>query len=591
AIWITLQGGELVVYQPETGKAKKYAPALFEHRTIRQVTEDSAGNLWFGTQHGAVIKWDYGISNNDPATGYTTMLTKTGLVTKLLTDNAGSIWVGTMGQGLLKLDPKTGKALQRFAKYKGDGQSLTNDVVTDLLLYNDHTVIAVTKSLNLIDTRTDRVSYITTAEGLPSNTGVCIEKDVNGMLWLGLVNGLCRININEDLYTIYNRTNGIEYDNFNPAGAFRLKDGRLVFATDHNILAFDPQQFIAGMSIPPDPEICSITVSDKMLSVDSLLNVGKAELDYDNSSVAIQFSILSFLKQKQPNYAYMLENFDKDWIKTNGTNEAVYSYLPPGYYVFKVKAVNQDGLTNGKPTEIAIMVNPPFWRSWWFYGIIALLGVVILYQIDKERQKKRRALQSVRTQIAGELHEEINVTLNDINLLSQIAKIKADKDIDRSKDYIDQISTKSRSMIESMDDILWSIQPENDSMEKMLLRIYEFTDGIKKTAGLEVELSVDKEVKRLAPDMKTRHEFLLFYKAALLYVIEHSVCSTIYISLEYVKSKLALKLLAQCDKIDDPGDQVPQLEHQMQRHADALNGMLDIMGDRKSISIILQMGV
>jgi hypothetical protein len=315
---------------------------------------------------------------------------------------------------------------------------------------------------------------------------------------------------------------------------------------------------------------------------------GKAVLPYDNTSIAIDFSVLSFLKQKQPDYYYILEGFDKGWTQTVGNNQALYSYLPPGHYTFKVKAINQDGIFSKSYAALDIVVEPPFWRSWWFYGIIALSGFIILYYIDKERQKRRHALQAVRTQIAGDLHEEINVTLNDINLLSEIAKIKADKDIDRSKDYIDQISTKSRTMIESMDDMLWSIHPENDSMQRMLLRLYEFTDGIKKTNGLEVELTVDKEVEELVLDMKTRHEFLLFYKDALVYVIQHSVCSTIYISLEFIKSKLALKLLAQCNHLDDPDPHSSQLEYQMQRRADALNGLLDINSDRKSISIILQ---
>jgi hypothetical protein len=71
-------------------------------------------------------------------------------------------------------------------------------------------------------------------------------------------------------------------------------------------------------------------------------------------------------------------------------------------------------------------------------------------------------------------------------------------------------------------------------------------------------------------------------------VIQHSVCSTIYISLEFIKSKLSLKLLAQCNHLDDPDPHSSQLEYQMQRRADALNGLLDINSDRKSISIILQ---
>jgi len=91
--------------------------------------------------------------------------------------------------------------------------------------------------------------------------------------------------------------------------------------------------------------------------------------------------------------------------------------------------------------------------------------------------------------------------------------------------------------------------------------------------------------------MKTRHEFLLFYKDALVYVIQHSVCDTIYISMEYLKGKLALKMLAQCSQIDNPAAPTAQLEYQMQRRADTLVGMIDIMSDRKSISIILQVAV
>jgi hypothetical protein len=449
-------------------------------------------------------------------------------------------------------------------------------------------LVAVTNSLNLINLRTGTVNHINNTNGLPSNTGLCIQRDQYGMLWLGMQNGLCRINLKRGIGTTYDRRNGIEYDNFMTAGAFTLLDGRIAFTTDHNFVVLNPKDFAYESSVPPDPDFSAFSVSGVPLSVDSLLSKGKAVLPYDNTSIAIDFSVLSFLKQKQPDYYYILEGFDKGWTQTVGNNQALYSYLPPGHYTFKVKAINQDGIFSKSYAALDIVVEPPFWRSWWFYGIIALSGFIILYYIDKERQKRRHALQAVRTQIAGDLHEEINVTLNDINLLSEIAKIKADKDIDRSKDYIDQISTKSRTMIESMDDMLWSIHPENDSMQRMLLRLYEFTDGIKKTNGLDVELTVDKEVEELVLDMKTRHEFLLFYKDALVYVIQHSVCSTIYISLEFIKSKLALKLLAQCNHLDDPDPHSSQLEYQMQRHADALNGLLDINSDRKSISIILQ---
>lgn len=588
-IWMTLQAGDLVVYNPNTKTTKSYAPEIFNRRTIRQVVEDKDGNLWFGTHAGTIIKWDYQQSGGNPEVGYT-LITKAGMVLKMTVDSHGFVWAATFAKGLLQLDTRHNMVVQVFTK-DTPGGSLTDNVVTDVLQYNDSLMIAITNSLNIINLNTNKVRHITTAEGLPSNTAVCIERDQIGMLWVGMQNGLCRINLQKGTGITYDRRNGIAYDNFNPAGAFRLLNGRIAYTTDHNFLVFNPKDFSYASTVPPDPDFSTITVSGKSLAVDSLLTIGKLVLPYNNNSIAFEFSVLSFLKQKQPDYVYILERFDKGWVQTAGTNRAVYSYLPPGDYRFKVKAINQDGVFSKGLAELEVIVKPPFWRTWWFYGFITLFGITMLFLIDKERQKRERALQTVRTQIAGDLHEEINTTLNDINLLSEIAKIKADKDIDRSKDYIDQISTKSRTMIESMDDILWSIDPENDSMERMLLRIHEFTDGIQKSSDVKVELTVDEEVEGLMLDMKTRHEFLLFYKDALVYVVQHSVCSTIYISMEYLRGKLSLKLLAQCNQTDESSPQLTQLEYGMQRRADALNGLLDIISDRKSVSIILQVPV
>jgi hypothetical protein len=142
-------------------------------------------------------------------------------------------------------------------------------------------------------------------------------------------------------------------------------------------------------------------------------------------------------------------------------------------------------------------------------------------------------------------------------------------------------------MIESMDDMLWSIDPENDNMQKMLLRLKEYTDGFNKTHDVDIELSVDDNVYAIALDMKTRHEFLLFYKEALNYILRHPVCSTIYIGLEYQRSKLNLKILAQCDQ-NKQGVVKCKEEEEMYKRAEELNAVLDIMSDKKSISILLQ---
>ena len=280
---------------------------------------------------------------------------------------------------------------------------------------------------------------------------------------------------------------------------------------------------------------------------------------------------LRFLKQKQPVYYYKMEGVDKHWMLAEATNAAIYNHLPPGNYVFKVESRNLEGEFSAAPALLQIEVAPPFWRTWWFYALVALMAIGFLYLLDKERIQRLRALQGMRTQIAGNLHEEVNITLNDINLLSEIAKIKADKDIDRSKDYIDQISVKSRGMIEAMDDMLWSIDPANDSVEKMLLRLKEFTDGFKNTHGTHIELTADKSIQHLNMDMRCRYEFIHFFKEALNYAIQQSACGTLFISLEYVRAKLNLKILAQCSSLETADSGALHSRREMEKRADLLS--------------------
>ena len=94
----------------------------------------------------------------------------------------------------------------------------------------------------------------------------------------------------------------------------------------------------------------------------------------------------------------------------------VYSYIPPGNYTFQVYAENADGIKSKKITEF-IYNSTPFWETWWFYSLLALLVVALLYWFDKERMKRKAALQLMRSNISDNLHTEVNNALQDINIL------------------------------------------------------------------------------------------------------------------------------------------------------------------------------
>lgn len=585
-IWMAVQAGGVTVYNQRTGAALELHPAIFGGATVRQVDEDTSGNLWFGTHDGKVIKWDIKKSGGDPSKGYE-FVAQTGLVQKIHFDYQGYIFVGTMGRGLVKIDARTNKVIYQWTTKGKEGERLFSDVAYDMTWYNDSTLVVTAGCINIINTKTNKVRWITTAEGLPGNNAVSVQRDRYGVLWVGLNNGICRVNLEKNVITFYDRRDGIAYDKMVAAGVSHLSDGRIIFFTEHDFLAFDPRNF-DQQKMPPKPRITSFRLDDEFLSLDSLLKEKQIVLQYDNTSIAVGFSALSYLQQRKVHYFYMMEGLDKDWKHTDRPIEALYNSLPPGDYVFKVRSENADGMVSEEMASIPVIVRPPFWRTWWFLSLMGLLVALILYLIDRERVKRQESLRQVRRQIRANLKEEVSTTLSNINVLSEIAKIKTDKNVEQAKDFIDQISDKSRYINEVMDDTLWSIDPGNDSMKKFVLRIKELTEGLQAGGDMDIDLIVDNKVQSLELDMKLRYELLFYYKEAMNFLIENMQCRQAFVNINRTRSRLYLEIL--CETGGAANLEV-KFEKAVRKRVEALAATLDVLEDAKSFSAVLYIGV
>jgi Y_Y_Y domain len=586
-LWIAEQGGTLDVYDPKKDKLITMQPEIFQLSTIRQVDEDTSGNLWFGTQNGRLIKWDYKKSGGDPTKGYE-FVYQTGRILKVHYDYQGFVWVGTLARGLLKFNAKTNQLVKTFTDQGNEGERLFNNSPGDMSYYNDSTLLVTAGCLNIINTKTNKISFFSTDEGLPSNTAESIQKDNNGIVWIGMTNGLCRLNLEKKVISYYDKRDGINHDRFATTGVEHLSNGDIVLFTDHNFMVFDPKNF-GQKNIPPRPYITSFKLSEQLLSLDSMWKEKRVVLSYDNTSITIGFSALSYLQQRKVHYFYRMEGLDKDWIHVDRPMEAVYNSLPPGDYIFKVKSENADGMTSAVIASIPITVRPPFWETWWFYSLIALTVIAILYLIDKERVKRRNSLRDMRREIRANLKDEISTTLNNINVLSEIAKIKADKNVEQAKDFIDQISDKSRYMNEVLDDTIWSIDPTNDSMKKFVLRIKELTEGLQTSYNVTIDLIVDNKVQALELDMKLRYELLFFYKEALNFIIENTQCKQVFVNINKTRSKLYMEILSESGQSGK--DVKTKFEKTIHRRVVALAATLDVLADHKSFSSVLYIDV
>ncbi|HYH13749.1 MAG TPA: two-component regulator propeller domain-containing protein, partial [Flavisolibacter sp.] len=517
-LWITQEEGRIDVFNPNSNTTTPVLDSVFKGSTIRQITEDTSGNLWFGTQGGRLIKWDYKKSGGNPKRGYELVYQAAGVIRKVHFDYQGFVWIGTAQHGLFKISVRDNKLIKAFSIDGQEGERLFANSIKDITYYNDTTLLVAAGCLNIINKKTNQVQFIGTKEGLPSNTLESVQKDKNNIVWMGMTNGISRLNLEKKIISYYDRRDGINYDKFIQTGVQQLSGGRIFFFTDHNFMVFDPAK-VSPKPQPPKPFITSIQLAGQPLSVDSLLKAKRVVLKYNNTSISIDFSAMSFLTQQKLHYYYMLENLDKDWIHIDRPITAIYNYLPPGQYTFYVKTETIDGVSNDNMAQFSIVVRAPFWLTWWFYGLIALVFIGVWLLVDRERINKRRSLLQVRSEIASNLHNDISLTLSDINILSEMAKIKADKNVEQSKDFIDQINDKSRYTIAAMEDMLWSIDPSNDSMKKTIHRIKELTNELRSVANADIDLIIDNKLEGMELDMKLRHDFFFLYKEVVTFLI------------------------------------------------------------------------
>jgi ligand-binding sensor domain-containing protein/signal transduction histidine kinase len=588
-IWIGMQGGNLIVYDTFARKARLLVPSPFEQRAITQITEDRNGNLWFGTQGGNIIKWDQKVGATKIEEGFS-LVKKTGIIEKLFIDNKGFLWAAAYGEGLLKIDPRGNRVINQLTESSPAGYRLWNNNPKDIVQYNDSLLIVASGALNIVNVNTNLVRPFSNTNGLPTNTVQSVVMDAAERLWLGTMNGLCMADMKKHSFVAYDQRDGLLNENFNVAGAFALHDRRLLFTSYESFLLFDPMNTRKKDTFIK-PFVTDFRLMNQPLLVDSLLKLKQIDLSYNKTNVVIEFSALNFTQLNKLDYYYQLQPFDTAWIKSDDRHQAIYTLLPPGNYEFKVKTKNLEGVYSPETTYLRIAVSPPFWKTWWFYLLIAVLVLLVLYRLDKERMKRLVTLQQVRSEIASQLHQDVSTTLSNINVLSQIAKLKAEKDIVRSKELIDEISGKSYNMMVSMDEILWSIDPTNDAMEKTLLRIIEFAKTLETKYDAVIDISVHEKVKQLRLDMKVRHDFFIVCKEALQYLAQYAKNKNIMVDIDLVWSRILVKILSECEEMREDTTGMAALRNSLRTKAEEMDAQLNFETGKRDTSIVLSIPI
>jgi len=384
----------------------KYDGKSFTHYTEKQglingevnsILADNTGNIWFGTS-GGVSKYD--------GTSFTNYSEKEGLsdnkINSILEDRSGNLWFGTAHGGVTKFDGK-------FFTHYDEKVGMSNDFIYGLCqdrkgnIYigsrYDLKVISQEK-LKELDEKI-AAGTLTESEGFfreigldngflgaGINEGQAIMEDRNGTIWIGSSDRLTAYNPNrviKDTLAPNIQLTGI--DLFNQTIPWPLltdkQDSALVLKNGMRVADYSFNDVSRWYSIPEN-----------------------LSLAYNNNYVTFNFIGITMNQPKRVKYQYKLEGLDENWSEITSVNAATYGNMEHGTYTFLVKAMNSEGVWS-EPFQYTFTIRPPWWKTWWAYGLYVLIGLVSISTYlrwrDRMAIKRRKVLQQKVTAATTEI--------------------------------------------------------------------------------------------------------------------------------------------------------------------------------------------
>jgi ligand-binding sensor domain-containing protein/signal transduction histidine kinase len=536
--WVACAQGLLQFRKPATDPDAIEQPPLKDANVI-SLMEDRDRVIWAGTREGQLWNrrngtWTLRSDFNQPHA-----------ITALMPDADGGIWIGTEGGGLYRFQDGVREHFN-----KGKPRELLSNLIRTLYSDAKGTLWIGTAGGGLSRWAFGRMATFTTGEGLPDNTISQILEDDSGRLWLGSNRGIASVQKQDfdDVASgkgravyprLYGRAEGMQSEEctggFCPAG-LRDKSRLLWFSTLKGVVVVNPAKDTAEAVAP--------TVLLEEVLVDGVLKQANQAIGFRGTTtpgleippgkhrLELHYTGPGFDAPERLRFRYQMERLDPDWIDAGIGRSAVYNYVPPGDYRFRVSVSAGAGAWNATEAEMSLRVLPYFWQTWWFTSLsalacISLIGGTFRYLGKRklERQlaqlEQERALERERSRIARDLHDDLGSSLARISLLSGL--VKADKDNPTQVEtYAGKIFDSADQTVRSLEEIVWAVRPGSDTLQSLVEYIAHFANELFEGNHTRCRLDLPHDLPPLplAPDV--RHNIFLIVKEALTNALKHS---------------------------------------------------------------------
>ncbi|XCN71414.1 MAG: two-component regulator propeller domain-containing protein [Candidatus Electrothrix aestuarii] len=375
-VWVSTYGNGLLVLKDREIIQQFTVQNGLAANSVRLVLEDRQHNIWVGTTSGLSV-----INPQGKITNYTTSTTaelSNGFILSLYEDQQGRLWIGTDGGGIYIYEK--GRIIKRYSRK----DQLSGNVIFRFYQDSQEGGIWVTSNNGISILREDKVYTITSRQGLLADSVFEIAADTKDRLWMTSNLGIFYVHRKdfEDVLegkadsfpiTVFDKHSGFKENPTATAWMATDADGKMWIPTHGGVAVVDPD------NIPINE------ISPKTIILSSNINtVGKKKADGvlyippGVTRVNFYFAVLSFVSPEKNLLQFKLDGFDKDWSEPSKKREVSYTNLPPGAYSFKVKGMNNDGVSSSDEAVLRFYRTPYYYETSWFRFLVIIFSVILV---------------------------------------------------------------------------------------------------------------------------------------------------------------------------------------------------------------------
>lgn len=529
----TFQG--LFRREHRTGKIYQYKydssdPTGLPQKEVFGVYEDNKGSIWITTRN-------YFSKLEDVDAGrfqhfqYTQTTADRLIRPQIYQEAKGRFWLGTE-DGLLLFDPGAG-IVNEYRNDPQDESSISNNSIRSICPDPDDPgnvlwLGTAGGGLNRFDIESEQFRYYTIEDGLPNNVVYGVLADENGYLWLSTNKGLSRFARETETFKNYDINDGLQSNEFNTGAFYKSKNGEMFFGGIHGLNYFFPSDIIDN---PYHPEI--VITGLRILNRDvshkdensvlwkSITETDVITISHLDNIITFEFAALDYSAPQKNQYAYMLEGFHKEWVRTGVSRTATFTNLGPGTYTFRVRGTNNDGVWSEREASALLIIDPPFWQTWWAYVLYAIGGFLVLYvlrryemnrmrlknqlRLEHVNRDRMKELDSLKSRFFANISHELRTPLTLI--MGPAKQLSSEIDNERLRHKSRLIHSNAQRLLRLINQLLDISRLESGTM-KLHAGLYDIVPFVR---GIAMSFSAYAERKRIKLSFTSSEERIALY--------------------------------------------------------------------------------